>query len=339
MAIVNLFGASCFQDISVFLNDTLVSSCSNYGYVAYLKSLLSYPLNYKNNGLRNSLYVFDEQANLLGDLNGSYKARKDWISASKLQEAIVPIFDDIFEIGKYIVPNVNLKLKLKRALPEFCLVTADTASATKYKIIIEECSLNLHKVDVNPSISSIHEKLYEKNEISYPFTKTVLRTANFSKGTVNATISNIFNSQVVPDLLCLTFVTTEAYNGKLTKNPFNFSRNGVTHVQIQVDKQPMDYLSLNVSDSEYLDAVDAISRNLSLGYESIGINRENWLKGNAVYVYKLYPSDGAGNLSIQITFADGAAENLTAIVLGQSHSILNLGVSGVSTSGFYHEFP
>lgn len=328
LAALNLFAATSFQELTLFFNDTVVSTCVNYPYTSYLRSLLGYSIDYKNNQLLSSVYSFDEQGSLT-DLNSSYKTRKDIIAESKLVEAIVPFFSDAFQIQKYIYGDINFKLQLKRTAPEFCLVSG-VAQKAKFKIIFEECVLMLKKIEVSPPILSIHSRLYDKQELFYNYNKTLIRTCSFAKGSINSTVSNIFNTQTLPELLVLTLVKTDEYHGKLNANPFNFKRNGLTSLQVQVNNQVSDFTSVSVSDTEYLGAYEGMIRNLGLGQTSIGISKNNWKAGNAVYVFKLYPSEEQSHLSIHFTFGEGASDNLTGIILGQAKATLNIGSNNTS---------
>lgn len=331
----NLFGSTLFSDVSLYLNGTLVSCTSNYHYLSHFKTILSFPPDYKGNQLQNSVYLFDDNPNTLGEINNSYKTRKTLAQESKVFEIATSIYDDIFCCNRYIFSNVNLKLILKRCSPELCLVS--TAAAPTYKVLLEHCVLNLRKVDVAQNIYNAHEKRFNQSQLSYPYMKSVVRVSHFATGTANSTVENIFNSQTLPQILCVGFLTTAAYNGNQTKNCLSFERNGVTSIQVQVNGQPCDYGSLSINDKQYLLAVELLYRNLNLGTQSLGINRQNWITGNAIYVFKLFPNEQnafsrTGNLSINISFGSGLTENVTLVAVGQSPSVLSISARGVETS-------
>lgn len=331
----NLFGATMFSDVSLYINGVLVSCTANYHYLSHFKTLLSFPPEFKNNQLQNSVYLFDDSPKTLGEVNSSYKARKVLAQESKVFEIASSIYDDIFCCDRYIFSNVSLKVILKRCAPELCLVS--TADTPNYKVLLEHCVLNLRKVDVAQNIYSAHEKRFQQSQLSYPYVKSAVRVAHFATGTANASVENIFNSQTLPHILCVGFTTTAAYNGAQTKNCLSFERNGVTSIQVQVNGLPCDYGSLSINDKQYLLAVEYLYKNLNLGTQSLGINRTNWITGNGVYVFKLYPNEQnafsrTGNLSINISFGSGLAENITLVAVGQSPSVLSLSARGIETS-------
>ncbi|ODM89074.1 putative uncharacterized transposon-derived protein F54H12.3, partial [Orchesella cincta] len=124
VAVANFIGSTLIKKLDLFINQELISSSNNYNYVSYLKSLLSYPINYKNNELRESQYYFDDSPNTSVVANSSYKKRKDIIKFSKLIEVVTPILDDLFLVNKLFHPGFNIKLKIERASSEFCLVSS-----------------------------------------------------------------------------------------------------------------------------------------------------------------------------------------------------------------------
>lgn len=324
-----------FSDASLYINGALVSCTSNYHYLSHFKTLLSFPPDFKGNQLQNSVYLFDDSPNTLGETNNSYKTRKLLAQESKVIEITSSIYDDVFCTDRYIFSNVNLKLILKRCSPELCLVS--TAAAPTYKVLLEHCVLNLRKVDVAQNIYSAHEKRFQQSQLSYPYIKSAVRVAHFSSGTANSTIENIFNSQTLPHVLCIGFTSTAAYNGNQTKNCLSFERNGVTSIQVLVNGQPCDFGLLTVNDKQYLLAVELLYKNLNLGTQSLGINRQNWITGNGLYVFKLFPNEQnafsrTGNLSINVAFGSGLTENTTLIAVGQSPAILSISARGVETT-------
>jgi len=327
VAVINAIASSMFSKLDFFINQELVSSCSNYHIVSYLKTLLSYPLDYKQNELQESGFFFDESPNTIAESNSSYKKRKELIKESKLVEATSRVLDDIWLSDKLLLPNFDIKLRLERASSDLCLISP--VETLKYKLSLEQCILFLKR-------NKIEEKIYHMHDnagVIYPYSKTVLRTFNVASGVTNATIENIFSSGTLPERLFVALTSTDAYNGKLNKYVYNFSRFDLTQIEIQVDNVASDNV-LKISNTENLQAFHLLVDSLGLGFRTIGLNKSNYINGNVIFGYRLFGNDSNnirnGKLSILLNFQGGCSENVTVLILGQSQAAMKLASSGIS---------
>ena len=204
----------------------------------------------------------------------------------------------------------------------------------KFKIVIEKCTLMARKVDLASEIYNLHHHKYQHEQLNYPYIKSVIRVAHIATGTVNATIENIFNSQTLPQLLVLGLITTESYNGKLSKSCFNIRRNKLSSLQVNINNEPCGYSLLTLGDDDYVLALEHLYRNLNLNGMPTGISRLNWTTGYALYAFRLYPNVEQTNasLSINLTFGTGTTENITLIATGQAASVLSTSAQGVEVS-------
>ena len=64
-------------------------------------------------------------------LNTGLETRSEWTKTSKIVELQGRIHSDLFNQEKLILAGVDLKVKLHRHKPEFCLLSADIAPAYK----------------------------------------------------------------------------------------------------------------------------------------------------------------------------------------------------------------
>lgn len=332
IAPVNLFASSIFQSSQFFINNTLVSSSNLYNVESYLKAILSYSTEYKNNELASSLFIPDPSPNTTVN-NTSFDARKKFIAASNKCETIANIFDDLFLNDKCFHSSMDLKIKFRRATDSFALISTDTTNT--YKIRLHKCILYMYKIRVSEDILSMNKRFYDSDELEYSYKKTLLRTYNIAANTTNLAIDNIYSTTQLPNLLIIALMSTEAYNNKISKNPYNFDIFGLTNISVQVDQVTSDYLSLNMSKTESLVAYQSLIREISLGSESLGITRESFTSGYSIYCFRIYGNEATsftdrGNLTISMTFASGATENVTAIILGQINAKLVYGKSGIT---------
>lgn len=326
VAPVNLWGAALFEQAQVWLGGSLVSSSSLYHIQSYLKALLSLPINYKENELLNAIYVQDEAPNTI-DNNRSLLARHTFIAGSKLCEIITPVYDDMFCSDNPLPIDTEVRLKFKRAPDAFSLITT-TTDTSKYQVSLEQCILYVNKIR--------QSKQCLPSSLSYPFLKTDIRACPIAKDTVNYTADNLYSGSRLPYIIVVALMSTESFNGKITTNPWNFSKFGLTNINITVNNVANDFMSLDISETEYLHAYHRMISELDLKYESIGINRNNYSKGNTIFCFKIVESqsnssENQGFLSINFNFSDGGASDpITAIILSQFPAEISMNSSGIT---------
>ncbi|CAG2186458.1 unnamed protein product [Mytilus edulis] len=135
---VNLFLQSLWSQLDVYIQGQMVTSSNTYyPYKCMMKTLLQYGQDAKSTQLSSSLYLKDRYGHMdeISTNTGLYERRK-FISNSKTLEMEGPIFSDIFEMDRYLLNMLSLKLKLYRNDPSFCLMSGEID--TNYHISLED---------------------------------------------------------------------------------------------------------------------------------------------------------------------------------------------------------
>lgn len=164
----NLFMHSLFSQIDVSLNERTISSSSNtYPYRAYIETLLNYGSDYKKSFLTSECFYKDTaghmQENDPTKLNEGLKKRGSMISKSKVIDMIGNLHCDIFYQDRLLLNMVDLKIKLIRSKPEFCLISPANGN---YQVVIEHASLFIRKVKVSPGVLIGHAKALERRRLN-----------------------------------------------------------------------------------------------------------------------------------------------------------------------------
>ncbi|GFY33711.1 uncharacterized protein TNCV_4594231 [Trichonephila clavipes] len=111
---VNLFLHSLFSQVDVSLNDRVVSNSSNtYPYRSYIETLLNHGYDSKTSQLTAELFYKDSDDGL--------KKRTEFFKESATVDMIGCIHSDLFHQDRLLLNLVDLKIKLIRSKPEFCL--------------------------------------------------------------------------------------------------------------------------------------------------------------------------------------------------------------------------
>ncbi|GFU11522.1 uncharacterized protein F54H12.2 [Trichonephila clavipes] len=137
---VNLFLHSLFSQVDVSLNDRVVSNSSNtYPYRSYIETLLNHGYDSKTSQLTAELFYKDSDDGL--------KKRTEFFKESATVDMIGCIHSDLFHQDRLLLNLVDLKIKLIRSKPEFCLQGSEG-----FKVVLDHVSLFIRKVRVNPGV-------------------------------------------------------------------------------------------------------------------------------------------------------------------------------------------
>ncbi|GBO00874.1 hypothetical protein AVEN_226934-1 [Araneus ventricosus] len=126
---VNLFLHSLFSQVDVSLNDRLVSNSSNtYTYRSFIETLLNHGFDSKTSQLTSEMFYKDSD-------NGLEK-RSKFFESSATVDMIGGLHSDLFHQERLLLNLVDLKIKLIRSKPEFCLQGEEG-----HKVVLEKFSL------------------------------------------------------------------------------------------------------------------------------------------------------------------------------------------------------
>lgn len=326
----NLFLHSLFELVEVYIGSTLVSSKTNYHYCSYLLTHLSYNSEFKDNILRNALYISETKLDKLTTENPGYKARKDYIKSSKSVELIGPIYDDILCQDRYILPKVDVRIKLKRAPAKFSLLAP--LALPDFKIEFEEVVYMVKRHVVSPQVIQLHERQLSSSKALYPYTLNQIKTLSIPQNSVNAVFENLFPSSKLPQVLLIGFVDAHGYNAKITKNPFCFEHFDLVNINLSIDQVSYEYRNLNLKfDSKYLLAFQSFLTGLNLENRSVGLDRDNYVDGNVFYAFQLLGYEGSdtfedktGNIKLELTFGSAVTKQIIGICLAQTKSLMTI---------------
>jgi hypothetical protein len=277
------------------------------------------------------LYVPESNLDKVTAENPGYKTRKEYIKSSKAVESIGPIYDDILCQDRYILPNVTIRIKLKRSPAKFSLLAKPT-DLPEYKIEFEETVYMVKRHIVSPTILSLREKQLSATKALYPYTLNQVKTLSIPQNTTNSVFENLFPSSKLPQVLLIGFVDADAFNAKLNINPFCFESFDIVNMNLSIDQNSYEYRNLNLKfDSKYLLAFQTLLTGLNLENRSVGINRDSYIDGNVFLAFQLLGydesttyEDRVGNIKLELTFGTAVSKQLIGICLAQSKSLMTI---------------
>jgi len=238
---VNLFLHSLFSQVDIELNGTLITSSTNtYPYRAILETLLSYGDDAKKTQLTSALYYKDEAGKMDGVAlddahaavrNGGLLKRASHTAGSRVIDMVGRLHADVFFQDRYMMNEVNVKIKLVRSKDAFCVM-----SDADCKVKIINAMLLVRKVKLSSSVFLAHAKALENGTAKYPILRVVCKTFTVPRGFLDISHEKLFSGQL-PTRIVVGLVNNGAFNGHRERNPFNFQHFRASEISLYQDGQ------------------------------------------------------------------------------------------------------
>jgi hypothetical protein len=293
VAPINLFLASMWKQVDVQLGyENLRGVNIYYPYKAMFDTLLDTTEDYKMSQLAAQLFKKDVSghmdANSIGGGNEGYNWRRDRTANSQSFEMEGNLFLDICQQERLILNGVQLNLKLWPSGNPFKFMS--NTEKADYKIKIEEAYLKVCLITVNPAIMVAQREVIEMAPAVYPLKRSEIRVYSMSTSEMNLNVENLFNGEV-PHSLCVALVSTDAFNGSYTKNPFNFANFDLSSIGFYVDgnSAPVETPFKPDFDKEiFTQAYLALSGDKKGdGSFNNGISLDDFGEGYAIYLFNI----------------------------------------------------
>ncbi|CAK1592647.1 unnamed protein product [Parnassius mnemosyne] len=327
------------SQLDVYLNQKLVSPPNNtYAYRAYMETLLNYAPAAKQSHLTCSLW-YEDTAGKMDSTDGKnigFVKRQELISESKEIEMIGHLHGDIFNQDKFLINGVEMSVKLVRSRESFNLIVG--SNDVKFKVCITDATLIVRRARINPSVLLAHQKVLASTTAKYPITRAEVKVLTIPSGVQGKTLDNIFLGQV-PKRCIIGFVNNSAFNGSLTKNPFNFENYGINSFSLYIDGQqiPSKALQPSFNNSIFTSAYHTLFSGTGIHFlnEGNGISCEQYGKGYCLLAFDLTPDLSAnssthwnlikhGSVRIEVRFESSLIQTINCIVYAEFDNIIEI---------------
>ena len=171
--------------MEITLQNKVIFSCPNYPYRSMIQSLLSYREEADYTQLQAALFVKDdndapEDTDPTGS-NAGLAERANKIALSKVLDLQGSLHHDLTRsLNRYLLNQVDVRIKLYRSSAAFCLTAGD--ASPDYKIELIDVCILAKMVDVNPVIIYGHAEMLQSTTAKYPYTKTECRVQSIPVG-------------------------------------------------------------------------------------------------------------------------------------------------------------
>ena len=337
VAPVNNIIWSVFSHATISLNKEAISGLTqeNLPYKAYLENLLSFSPEKLRTSQATGGFVMDKAKYFEGTSSGSganasFNTRKDWTALSKTVQVIDRLPIDCLQLDGLFPPGIPIDITLHKSKTEFHLMSDQTTNtAKKYKLNIKKLKLHVNYIDLSLAHREKHMSLWNSNPFTIPFSKVVVKHKQFASGMSNLYFDNCFNG-ILPKTVVCGMIDSDAFDGKLNRNPFNFKHNNLSEIYLKVNNAtvPSERIKCDFTNHLTTRAYRYLFDNTGQSYRTEGgsfITPTMFENGCALFAFDLTPDKcngyhqhphEKGNLEVKIELGSALTTQVTLIVLG-----------------------
>jgi len=309
---VNYMFHSLFKDVSLYFNNVKIEGGTDtYSHKALLESIISYTDETKRMNLTSIGY--DENVN----------ERQKWIANERKFDMCGSLQLDFLDQPKYLIPGVDVILKLKRNNFESSIISSNY----KPQININAATLLVRRVKVDKAVSIGHQiGLKTKNAI-YPYRKAEMNAHSINVGAKTFYKENLFQDYRLPKFVLISFKTTDNYTGKYKNDSTSFGHFNISSITLSRYSEYREAYTQDFKTDNYTTSyVTSMIRNMGYLDKNLnnGITLAKFKSDCPFFTFVLAPDfdinqaqvPKQGNLRLDVRFDDVLKEGVTMMVYG-----------------------
>ena len=153
-----------------------------------------------------------------------------------------------------------------------------------------DAQLLLTYANINSEIKLAHLNALEISNLKYPVNVYRINDDSIDQSITSYTQKILAPSGTIPNLVIVGFVEEEAFNGSITKNPFNFISSNLSQIVLDATGKKIE-INPEFSNNNYLLMYEKLMDGLNiLGLRGNDISRKDYLDGNSIFLFDLRPS-------------------------------------------------
>jgi hypothetical protein len=321
---------SIFSNCEVSLQGEVIGTSNNlYGHKAFIETELSHPTECKETWLACQGYNYETDPGNPADK--SFATRRLKNIAKTWNSFYGRLAVDFFGVEKFLIPGVELRIKLTRAPSEFCIyVTEDDLKAeARYQVRIDSASLFVHKIEVAPEEYARLERSLATRPAIYEYPEIIAKTYLVAKGHNAMIEEDIFNAAPIRRLV-IAMNKIPQFTGTLASNPYHYQKFGLKRVMLYREGQAVGSTPLVVENNTraYFNTIKA----LHAQHSGNGVKLDDYAN-HFILVFVLTadlearddttrPELTGGRLRLHLEFDTPLAEPITVLLLGERKSVV-----------------
>ena len=325
----NNFLSSLFQQLDIYLSNTLVTSATNlYHYRSYLDTLFYQSKHAKQTYLYSGLWEKDADKR---------KERIKSIYNGKTIKMCGPLHFDLAQQERLLLNFVDMRFRLNVADPSVIL-RIDSQTTDRPRINLINATLFVCKKKLFADCEAGVLTALQKATVKYFYTNTSLRHRIIDSGSSSYFFDHIFPS-TLPRRFIVGLVTAKAFNGDWESDPYDFSHKGVVEARAFVDalQLPTPGILLDMQEDDFARAYHLFFRSMYATHSqsSLAITPDDFKKNCCFYCWTLSPDDDIddqdtvayirrGHVKIDFRFKKATTEHLVAIIYSHFPQVLQI---------------
>jgi hypothetical protein len=313
-------------------------SVNTYPYKAYIETLLSSGPGAHNSHKTCEGWYQDGPGNF-SDVDAQNTTNQGLIARTQLAATSAPFeligrpHVDVFQQDRYLLPGVDMSLKLTRSPSAFHLMS----DANDYKLVILDACIKIRRVKLSPGFElETIKKLNDGHKAKYPLRRGIVHSFTVSNGMQSFNKENVLSGQL-PRRLIIGMVRNNAYNGLRNRNPYEFEHFNITSLVVSDGNQnfPSQPYKLNFTTNTYMHAYHDLVTSLGIANsdKAVGFDRKQYKNGHVLFGFDLTAdmSEGAhvdpiryGNIRIEGNFSAALAQAVNVIVYAEYDNVMQI---------------
>ncbi len=354
VGLINYPIASIFQQVDLYLQQTLVCSSGNcYAYKSMIDLLLESDRDDQEGFLVEGLFHRDAHDAMEGThvsateakaantrINPGFSTRAIYSARSKIFEMQGRLHIDLCMQERCLLNALQMTIKLTQNREPFRLMRpapVEGEQAKEYRFEILNAILKVPLIKVTDAVALGHDAGLLNGPANYPFEKTEIKTYAIPAGEQQAQLDNTFLSRL-PKRIVLGLVPSASFTGHYDRNPFNFQHFKLNYMCLVIDGVcvPSRALTPDYENGLYLECYDSI---YSIAPDEVRgktrkaptITREEYPSGYCLYAFTLdgsaigdnYVSPQTVGLSrMDIKFSHNLKESVTIVMYATFNAVL-----------------
>lgn len=296
----------------------------NLPYKAVIDTLLFRPVEYLESSAQSSLWYKDTansmDATVPDASSGANQGLLQRYNFTKeggvvVLEGEIPM-DLAQSLDCYIPNGIELRLRLHPSSDKFTIMHSVESEA--YISKIHDVVLCLQAVQPTPKLLVEHDKLLMKQNARFFYERSEVKVFSIGKDLTTWAIEQLF-ATTIPRQLIIGFVSTSAYLGSYSENPFHFQNFDLKYLSYIAEGVEMKQYRPNYSASQYNSEYNGLYRT-NIGRPGSGIIQyRDFPTGYALYRILIAPSlykSRTGQSRLEVEFGTALTKEVTCIIYG-----------------------
>ena len=302
-----------FKDVILSFNNTRIEGGNGtYAHKALIETILNYSGDSKNTCL-----------SAMGYFN-SDETRRSMIKNSKIFSLTSSLQLDFMDQPKYLIPGVNVHIRIKRASSKFVLESNDK-NGPNYQLL--DAKLIVRRVRVDQSVLAGHNLGLSKQNAVYPIRNKEIVSFALNKDSSAFYKEQIFGDRRLPNFLLVTFQSASKYHGAYNESSWKFDHFDVSSISLYRNSDYRETYTQDFANGDYsCSYMQSIVRNMGYLDKNLncGISLSDFKDKYPFFTFVLSPDFDVnqsqppqqGNLRLDVKFTNPLTESINVIIYG-----------------------